>query len=203
MSLGDGLRQLKKERTREALVEAALSLFERRGFEATTVDELAEAAEVSRRTFFRYFATKEAVLFPDREARLDRFRALLAERRRGEPAFAAIRRACLALAREYGENRAVLLRQQRVIEASPSLLAFERELDRDWEEALSAALDEGSTRRARVLAGAVMGAVRAVLADWFARGATEDLVASGELALRWLEQGFGAEASEAPPLARE
>lgn len=61
----EGLRARKRRHTRDALAAAALDLFEERGFAATTVDDIAERADVARRTFFRYFPTKEAVLFPD------------------------------------------------------------------------------------------------------------------------------------------
>ena len=53
------LHERKKQRTRDALVRAAVELFTTRGYEATTVDDIAEAVEVSQRTFFRYFAGKE------------------------------------------------------------------------------------------------------------------------------------------------
>jgi AcrR family transcriptional regulator len=61
-----GLRERKKAKTRAAIQAAALSLFERQGYQATTVDQIAELAEVSQSTFFRYFPTKEDVVLHDR-----------------------------------------------------------------------------------------------------------------------------------------
>ncbi|MCP9978944.1 TetR/AcrR family transcriptional regulator [Actinomadura madurae] len=57
-----GLRERKKQRTRLALIDAALDLFLAKGYEATTIDEIVAAVEVSQRTFFRYFGTKEDVV---------------------------------------------------------------------------------------------------------------------------------------------
>jgi AcrR family transcriptional regulator len=61
-----GLRERKKAKTRAAIQAAALHLFERQGYQATTVDQIAEMAEVSQSTFFRYFPTKEDVVLLDR-----------------------------------------------------------------------------------------------------------------------------------------
>jgi len=76
-----GLRARKKARTQQSIVDAAMRLFGQHGFGATTVDEIAAAAGVGRRTFFRYFPTKEDVILDPR--RLDRAfaRAALRERR--------------------------------------------------------------------------------------------------------------------------
>lgn len=62
---GRTLRDRKRERTRQAIVTAAMGLFERDGYERTTVADIAAAAEIGTRTFFSYFATKEDVLFPE------------------------------------------------------------------------------------------------------------------------------------------
>jgi AcrR family transcriptional regulator len=64
------LRDRKRERNRGALVAAAVDLFERQGYERTTIAEIAAAAEMGPRTFFHYFASKEEILFPDSEQRV-------------------------------------------------------------------------------------------------------------------------------------
>ena len=60
--MNQGLRERKKQRTRSLLVDAAVQLCEKQGFEKTTVDQIAAVADVSPRTFSRYFATKDAVI---------------------------------------------------------------------------------------------------------------------------------------------
>jgi AcrR family transcriptional regulator len=76
-----GLRERKKARTRAAIQQHALALFHERGYDATTVDQIAEAAEVSPSTFFRYFPTKEDVVLYDAydPALIEAFRAQPAE----------------------------------------------------------------------------------------------------------------------------
>lgn len=190
------LRDQKKEQTREALFEAAIGLFRERGFGGTTVDDIAAAARVSRRTFFRYFPAKEAVVFPWDAERLERFAQILRDRASGEAPFDSVRRALLALAEDYVAQADDMVAQHRVIESASELLSYERKLDRRWEEALARALGDGSgsakqQRNARILAGAMMGALRATLAEWFAGDAKGDLRTMGQEALDLLEHGTG------------
>lgn len=94
------LRDNKKTQTRAALRAAAFRLFRTKGFDRTTVDEIAAEAGVSRTTFFRYFPTKEAVVF-DRGREVGKvFRRWIAERPRRENPLEAFEGALLALARE-------------------------------------------------------------------------------------------------------
>jgi AcrR family transcriptional regulator len=210
------LREQKKARTREALADAALRLYAEQGFEQTTVDQIAEAAEVARRTFFRYFPSKEAALFPDRERRLAAFRDALA-RRPGRPGrgghrggeagvpdqgLEAIRQALLRLADDYVASRERVALQQRILAHTPALAAHDLELDREWEAAIAEALGDrpraaaARRRRARLQAGAIMGAVRATLREWYAGGGRSDLREMGQRTFELLRDGLQA---DAPP----
>ncbi|MEV4571928.1 TetR family transcriptional regulator [Nonomuraea jabiensis] len=81
---GVGLRERKKQRTRRALIEAALRLFDEKGFDETTLAEIAAEADVSTRTFFSYFASKEDVVFYDSARKMELAVATLAGRAPGE-----------------------------------------------------------------------------------------------------------------------
>jgi AcrR family transcriptional regulator len=86
-----GLRERKKQRTRELIAAAALELFARRGYHATTVADIAAAADVSERTVFTYFTTKEDILYADHADFRDRLAAALAERPEGVSALDTLR----------------------------------------------------------------------------------------------------------------
>jgi len=88
-----GLRERNKLRRREQITDAALRLFAERGFDGVTIDQIAHVADVSRRTFFRYFARKEDVLIAWKQQMADELRAALAGRPAGEPPLEAVHRA--------------------------------------------------------------------------------------------------------------
>jgi AcrR family transcriptional regulator len=90
--VAEGLRERKKQRTREQIVDAAMGLFAERGYQATTIADIAAAAEVAPRTFFSYFPSKEAVVFHDIDRNLDGLANALRDRLPGETAFDALRR---------------------------------------------------------------------------------------------------------------
>ena len=190
------VREQKKEATRRALLEAANLRFQKAGFEATTIDEVCQDIGVSRRTFFRYFPDKESLAFPHRRERLQRFVELLSTAPPSESPVGGLRRIAQMFAKEYMQNRESLIAQQRLIQTAPALLARENEIDRDWEMGMAQAFrmraggGAEAELRARVLAGATIGVIRATMRYWFASGGKTDLAKLGDEALDRLERGF-------------
>jgi AcrR family transcriptional regulator len=90
--MAEGLRERKKQRTREQIINAAMGLFAERGYHATTIADIAEAADVAPRTFFSYFPSKEAVVFHNVDRDLDGLASALRDRLPGETVFEALRR---------------------------------------------------------------------------------------------------------------
>jgi AcrR family transcriptional regulator len=199
------LRETKKARTREELVDAAHELFVAHGFDETTVEQIAERAGVGRRTFFRYFPTKEAVFFADDLARLGRFSAALAARANSEPALVAVRRLLLGLAAELEQSRSRARTHHELIRTSRTLRGQDFELDNRWEETISDALAADPRGAppgvlpelwARVASGALMGVIRAVLRHWFDSGARGALTDLGRKAFELLNDGLAVERAE-------
>jgi AcrR family transcriptional regulator len=190
-----GLRERNTKERREALVAAAYELFAEKGYAQTTMDDVAARAGLSRRTAFRYFASKEELVFPAHEERLAALQALLAPHGAETP-FQTVRRACLAMARDYQDDRERQLAQFRMLAEEPALVGRELQIDRASEAALERAFLAGqkdtprARRRARVRASAVMGAVRATLREWLEGGATADLARLGRETFAELEEGF-------------
>ncbi|MEU3412899.1 MULTISPECIES: TetR/AcrR family transcriptional regulator [unclassified Streptomyces] len=142
------LRERKKRRTRESLLRAALELFTTQGYERTTVDEIAEAVDVSQRTFFRYFAGKEDVAFAVQDMAEAAFVAAVRTRPPHEAPMRALRQAFLESWDEMRETvESVVpvelhLSMYRTIEAEPPLLAARLRRLAATEEALARVLAE-------------------------------------------------------------
>jgi AcrR family transcriptional regulator len=102
MSQQPGLRERKKQRTRETIARAAHELFAERGYHATTLPEIAEAADVSTRTIFAYFPSKEDILFSDFSLLKEALAQALAERPEGEDALETVRQ--FILSSQVGEK---------------------------------------------------------------------------------------------------
>jgi AcrR family transcriptional regulator len=163
------LRDRKRERTRRAIVEAAADLFERHGYEETTVADIAAAAEIGTRTFFTYFPTKEDVLFPDSAARVQGALDAIAAREPGERPAEVLLRALKHLSgpRTDMVGRLAVLRT-RLTREVPAVrgkglqvqLEAHREIARRLHAAYPSELDEVS---AAALVGAFLGAITGAL----------------------------------------
>jgi AcrR family transcriptional regulator len=217
-----GLRERKKQRTRDTLLRSALELFTERGYEETTVDDIAATADVSQRTFFRYFASKEEAAFFVSRLAESHFVDAVRRRPPGEAPLDALRQALGESWGTIGETVERLvpldlhLRFYRVIESTPALLAAHLRRATELEEEIARivadreGLDVDADPRPRV-AVAVFGAViRVTERIWSARDdagltALRDLTASyldqvePALAGNWRSTGAGTGPGPAGP----
>lgn len=173
-----GLRERKKQHTRDALLHAALHLFTTRGYERTTVDGIVEAVDVSQRTFFRYFASKEEVLFATQDLVEARFLAELRGRPAHEPPLEAMRQAVFAAwdaVELSGTSPAAVelhVRTFRMIESQPALLAAHMRRCLAMEEEIASViagregLDVDADPRPRVAVAAFSGTMRVTGQLW-------------------------------------
>jgi AcrR family transcriptional regulator len=169
-----GLRDRKKEQTRIAICGAALELFERQGFEGTTVDDIADAANVSPRTFFRYFDSKMDVILTHKGEDEESLRDLLMARPAHEGPLEAVHSVFqerLAAVKENPE----MIRQFRVLMSSPTLRKLAAEHFQDHKTELIEAFAERlrvppEDLAPRVLAAALSEAIWAIIERWVAEG---------------------------------
>lgn len=149
-------------------------MFDVRGFAVTTVDQIAAEADVSPRTFFHYFASKEDVVLGDIEDRLARLAQILSGHLAEHPPPTAIRRALLEVAEDYGAEREQILLRARITLAAPAVLARSLELQTQWEDTIAASFaasfgtDVDVDPRPRVLAAATIAAMRIAQRRWLA-----------------------------------
>jgi AcrR family transcriptional regulator len=158
-----GLRERKKQKTRETIINVALELFAEKGYEHTTIAEIAEAAEVSPRTIFAYFPSKEDILFCDMPEAYERFSRALRDRPEGTTTLEVVRE---FLVSSLSPNRTQLLRK-KILATDETLRFNERARFAPFEqlliEAIAQDLDaDPDDIRPRIVAVAFGAAVHAV-----------------------------------------
>ncbi|MGW1747975.1 TetR family transcriptional regulator [Streptomyces sp. NPDC002092] len=193
------LRERKKQRTRDALLRAAVELFTTRGYEQTTVDDIAEAVDVSQRTFFRYYAGKEEAALALQELAVARFVEAVRERPADEAPMAALRQAVLEGWDTLHETIETVvpvelyLRMYRVIESTPVLLAAHLRRHEETEDTIARVLaereglDVDADPRPR-LAVAIFGGVMRVTERQWSTGEDFSVEAMRALTVSYLEQ---------------
>lgn len=151
------------------IAETAVELFLAHGFSQVTIDDVAREAGVSRRTVFRYFETKESLLFPDRETRLTFLREALAIALVHHPnsPFEAVKSACIKTAGLFDSAKDRVYAQRQILAQDPRLEALDRLMDDEFESIVREALQEEETDFvARVSAAAIVAALRAGFYWW-------------------------------------
>ena len=219
-SAAEGLRERKKRLMRQQLSDTATVMFLERGFDAVRVAEIAEACDVSEKTVFNYFPTKEALILDLGESTLASLRADLAD-----PALSPVQATLRILARELGamtswlaaqedqaEARALVLRFGMLIRSTPSLRAYQHEMT---ERLVAAAADALAARAGldpaepepQIAASALLGLWPIqfqALGRALKQGLTPEQVhtavtAAVERAARFLDDGMGAFAPAPAP----
>jgi AcrR family transcriptional regulator len=187
-----GLRERKKQKTRESIQRTALRLFEKQGYEETTIEQIAAAAEISPSTFFNYFPTKEDVVLYDAYDPMA-IRMFL-ERPKNEPLNVGLRRVLEGLAVTFQRDEQMILARGRLFMEVPELRA------RIWDEVertqvmLAQMLAERTGRRPddfelRVTARVVTSAVFAASLEWMRSNGRHGLVDLVSRALDVVESG--------------
>jgi AcrR family transcriptional regulator len=197
-----GLRERKKVRTRVAIEDAALSLFEELGYEATTVEEIAARADVSTTTFFRYYPTKADVLVSDHGKQLPALHQAILDRPAAEPDLTAVWRAFQDawVAAVDAERTA---RKSRIIATSEQLSGLSYQRGQRWLQVVTDALaqrnglapdDERCSLSARVALEAMASAVE----GWIDRGCAGDLAEAVDTSFELMTEVCATVASPKP-----
>jgi AcrR family transcriptional regulator len=207
-----GLRERKKQQTRQLIAEIARRRFAEDGFDGVTVAEIAREADVSEKTVFNYFATKEDLVYWRLESFEQELLDTIRDRAEGESALEAFGRFVLAprgLLGDYDEEaRERLAALTRTIVSSPSLLAREQQIFAGYTRSLAALLAQeggGSAVEAWVAANALMGVHRALVdftRERIVAGArdsapADEVRAEADWALRLLGRGLAGYAVKA------
>lgn len=185
---GKSLLERRAAQTRADIFDAAIDLFLEQGYDDTPMSAVAEAAGVSRRTLYRYFATKDDIVFEAPREWLEVFNTVVDDRRPDEATRDLFRRALLEVAAYVGEYARSVLKAYSVVMSSQELIARRGRSDMEWVmrylELLGpdvADLEDGDLRAA-IAAMALVGAQNALIVVWSQRP-DADVVAAMQLML--------------------
>jgi AcrR family transcriptional regulator len=159
-----GLRERKKQRTREQIIKRAMALFDERGFEHVTIADIAAAADIAPRTFFSYFSAKDDVVYHDFETFYAHFERQVQERPDDQTTLDVLRAFVAEVIAEADPGDPAEQCRRRVIAGSPALQQRDREIIGRFERLLADGLarDLGvdpDSPRARVVAAAAAAAL--------------------------------------------
>ena len=174
-------RERRRLRVRAEISAAAIRLASERGYDQVTVDDIAAAVDMAPRTFFRYFASKDDVLFTDQSEKLERLRAAIAARPPGEPILRSVREAFMSLANSFEHDRQLTLAKAKLIAETPSLSACSMERQTEWQQLIADAVanrlgvTSNDDLRAQVVAGMAVAALQSAHHVWIAGGGRKHL----------------------------
>jgi AcrR family transcriptional regulator len=216
MSVGTGLRERKKQQTRQLLEQTARRLFVERGFEQVSVVEIARAADVSEATVYNYFPTKEDLVYGRMQTFEEELLQAIGTRPTGEPVLIAFSRFILEprglLTAKDPDAAEELASASRMIASSPTLLAREAQILTQYTETLATVIADETDAgpddpRPWITANALIGVHRAVLAyvrrrvlvgHYSPAELARDVRSHGETALTLLAAGIGDYAPKPP-----
>ena len=194
-----GLRERKRESTWHSIWQVAMKLFAERGYNHVTIEEIADACVISPRTIFRYFGTKEDVLFAGTDARRTKLLHAIEAQRSDASAFEALRGGCRLLAEDYLPDLELMRDRARIVAGAPSLQPRNAGLPQQWDHDVADVL-KGSGRAGglsdlelRLVVGAAMTALRICIDEWIVTG--HDLLELLDTAFASLSRGLATEPS--------
>lgn len=191
-----GLRERKKQRTHDDLQRIATRLFAERGYHDVTIEEIAAEAEVSHRTFYRYFGSKEDLVLGSVADLLEAMEAALAARPSDESVMDSIRAATVSLASEFTGDAEDDRTRIDIVQATPELQQRSIERQPLMEAVLvpfvaqRLGLDPDRDLAPRVIASCTIAVSRAALDVWVAQGSTDAIVGYIDEALSLVDQGL-------------
>jgi AcrR family transcriptional regulator len=196
MGTTTGLRERKKEKTRTQLTDAAFRLFAEQGFDGTTIEQIVDQVEVSPRTFFRYFDSKEDVVIGFFDDIGQELRDLLEARPAEEAPFTAVSEALRSLADMYIADESRVVAAKRLSHETPSIRARLLDKHARWENGLTEGLgrrmevDPDRDPRPRLIAAVSLAAFSTAVGDWCSTGGRSNLHARVDDALAVVGAGL-------------